>query len=610
MLTGRHTARLFVLILAILMLPHHAPAQADSGSHVRLVREAYNQVNTWVRAWQLPPESSLALPGVQGVVVTLRSGGVVVGRGVALRPSASLNDPDRDAPNLLVDATRLAMREARPRLPVERDALAEDALLLAAGSLVLSVELAGICIPIDARTVTDVTAWTQTTEWGLAVLIDDKLTALFPSEMRQTALTGEGALRVALGEHAILTANLPQLFEQNRATIYRFHTVERAQPGPGQPSRLMHRGSTVVELRDVRRASLADAAAQLAAHMQSRLWPGEEPFGLLPLYQPWTDSADPSANTTAQDALAAYALLRFAAAPDIAEIRREQATATAVELLTRANERRLRSEGQLSSLEAAAAIVLACTEIDPGELTPACSLLLGEAMELISAVLASEPAVQAVLEGPLASRGLVALALARLEVKAPDRFPVAQVTAHLEATWAGIPAETLVSAMPFLGWAELEHAAATREPVRAAALRAMRARVWQHQREPGPLNQQDRDLEGGIVFSLNRQAYPTSATLRPLGFLCTMLGDPMLTETRELPSETFRVLRTVRFFLQLTMRESDLYMARNPLRARGGVREAVWDNRMPIDASSLGLLCLVEMLETFETLEKRLPAPE
>ena len=114
------------------------------------------------------------------------------GAGVALRPPASLNDPDHDASNLLLDATRLAMREARPRLPVERDALAEDALLLAARSLVISVELAGVCIPIDAHTVADVTAWTQTTEWGLVVLIDDKLTALFPGEMRQTALVGEG----------------------------------------------------------------------------------------------------------------------------------------------------------------------------------------------------------------------------------------------------------------------------------------------------------------------------------------------------------------------------------------------------------------------------------
>ena len=146
--------------------------------------------------------------------------------------------------------------------------------------------------------------------------------------------------------------------------------------------------------------------------------------------------------------------------------------------------------------------------------------------------------------------------------------------------------------------------------MRAAALRTMRARVWQHQREAGPLAPHDRDLDGGIVFSLNRQAYPASATLRPLSFLCTMLGDPNLTETRELPSETFHVLRGMRFFLQLTMRESELYMARNPLRARGGVREAVWDNRMPIDASSLGLLCLVEMLETLDKLDERLPAPE
>jgi hypothetical protein len=495
---------------------------------------------------------------------------------------------------------------------VERDALAEDSLLQAARSLTLSVELSGMFIPLDAQTVGEVSRWAETTEWGLAARVDDHLSALFPGEMRHLALLEDRAVRAVLGEHGVLPANLPELLTQGRAKMYRFHSVQRAQPGPGQPSKLMHRGGSVVDLREVRREELLDAARRLAAHLRARLWPGDEPLGLLSLYEPWSDAADPAVSTTAQDALAAYALLRFAGVPEVGEARGEQARMTALELLRRANERRLaREDQQFVSIDDAAAVVLACTELDADERSDACRQLLDQAMELIAAVLRSEPGLSAVQQGPLVSRGLLAQALVRLEREAPQRFPNEGVSAYLEQTWAGIPAETLVSAMPFLGWAELERAAHNDGPVaRSALMRTMRARVWQHQLDFTSVDERNRDLAGGIIFSLNERPLPTSATLRPLAVLSTMLGEETLTETSELTGETFQLLQASRFLLQLTMREDELYMARNPLRAEGGVRAAVWDNRMPVDASSLGLLSLVELLKSLDAVQRRLPTPE
>jgi hypothetical protein len=165
--------------------------------------------------------------------------------------------------------------------------------------------------------------------------------------------------------------------------------------------------------------------------------------------------------------------------------------------------------------------------------------------------------------------------------------------------------------MPFLGWAELERAAHNDGPVaRSALMRTMRARVWQHQLDFTSVDERNRDLAGGIIFSLNERPLPTSASLRPLAVLSTMLGEETLTETSELTGETFQLLQASRFLLQLTMREDELYMARNPLRAEGGVRAAVWDNRMPVDASSLGLLSLVELLKSLDAVQRRLPTPE
>jgi hypothetical protein len=50
----------------------------------------------------------------------------------------------------------------------------------------------------------------------------------------------------------------------------------------------------------------------------------------------------------------------------------------------------------------------------------------------------------------------------------------------------------------------------------------------------------------------------------------------------------------MRFIRQLSMQGSSLYCARNPAEADGGVRQAIWHNHMPLDATAMSLLAAVE----------------
>ena len=75
-----------------------------------------------------------------------------------------------------------------------------------------------------------------------------------------------------------------------------------------------------------------------------------------------------------------------------------------------------------------------------------------------------------------------------------------------------------------------------------------------------------------------------------------MLRDPDLTPPEEAPAALGRHLRTVRYLMQLSVREESTWSVRNPGRALGGIRAATWDSRQPAAAQAIGLLAAAETL--------------
>ena len=79
--------------------------------------------------------------------------------------------------------------------------------------------------------------------------------------------------------------------------------------------------------------------------------------------------------------------------------------------------------------------------------------------------------------------------------------------------------------------------------------------------------------------------------------MATMLGDRRLTTDEEFLGELARVRRSLRFVMQLMFRGEEAHLARNPQRAIGGVRPALWEPVASIDATAMGLLTVCDALE-------------
>jgi hypothetical protein len=89
-----------------------------------------------------------------------------------------------------------------------------------------------------------------------------------------------------------------------------------------------------------------------------------------------------------------------------------------------------------------------------------------------------------------------------------------------------------------------------------------------------------------------------------------MLGDQRLTEDAEVPQETMRLLESLRFLRQLTADEAECHMYKDPAKALGGVRNSLFDQRMPPEATAMTLLAVCETIKSLEAIKARNAAPK
>ena len=77
-----------------------------------------------------------------------------------------------------------------------------------------------------------------------------------------------------------------------------------------------------------------------------------------------------------------------------------------------------------------------------------------------------------------------------------------------------------------------------------------------------------------------------------------MLGDKRLTHDDEVAGELASTRTSLRFVRQLAVDDAVMHMFRDAQRAKGGIRLALWDQTLTLDASSMGLLCATEVLRS------------
>lgn len=552
----------------------------------------YALLEGWVRAGAAQPAALPEEPA--GVSITLRLAGQVVGRGLEVG----------GAPGAFARAAQAAIEEANRRMPIERDALREEAMKDARARLCISLELSGALIPYAPELYDQVDLEVQAGVEGVAARRGERVSAVFPAAMLANNAGPGGGLASAIAEVtedpslAIRIAGESQpgpVSKKHGLTLYRFRTTHLAQTGPGRPPVFLFRGGRVIPGSEINSAMLREFADGMARNLLARKWPGEEPLGLLGTNWPALGRFEPVSASPFERALSAVALQRYLGARAGADAVFEQSLDELIETLMAS---------------------VAATHLEKKDLAPAtaalCEIVLMErrpAAGRTGPELAFEVYVKRVVDeaaanaaSPPAERAVIAWALARRAERTRDSAHIAAADAHIRGVFRDTPPALLTSQMPWLGWAELSltRARGDGEVKSGPALREMREQLWKHQLTAADCGADGPDLVGGIVFTGPRNPLPSASCLRPLAFAASMLGEPGLTSAEELPKELSRLLAALRFARQLAADEATGFMYQEPARAMWGIRSAVWDQRQTPEATAIGLLLVAETLESLE----------
>jgi len=194
-------------------------------------------------------------------------------------------------------------------------------------------------------------------------------------------------------------------------------------------------------------------------------------------------------------------------------------------------------------------------------------------------------------------RAAIAFALADASrTKADDSALRERATEAVRSLFREATPGTLVAYMPWLLDAELALHPGDDIPSLPALLE-LRDLVWRHQLTAADAGPDSPDLAGGVVFTAGRTPLPTAQITRPLAAIARMTFDPRFTPTGQFPAELARLTSSLRFLRQLAVDDPLLHMMQDEQASRWGVRASPWDMTLPLDASAMALLTLVETLD-------------
>lgn len=614
------SALLLALILALCPPPAHALTPQGEEPDPIAARAAFDALRVWVESGEVPDWTrggGEALPdlgpNVGGVAITLRLAGSVVGRGRAFEASGQ--------PPALIAAARAAIAEARERGHYEPGFL--EGMIRPGQRLAITLELATPLVQMQPAELAEAATLLRPGIDGVAFRVGTRQVVRFPSQMLQTRTLPADALPALVAEFTgdPATGLRPPAESARRLNgrFFRFRTLQLAQPEARAEPLFLHRAGRLVRSGDVTTPALRDFAQGLAAHLIARDWTSPEASGMRGGYDPVTGAFDPGPASDLDQAVTAFALLRFVnrvrgvgLSPDAPLA--ADARLTAMGLLRRFTTREglARLEDPVLASMVAAALVEAGARLDEDR----AELAAFDRALLVCANVVREsytPAGGFARSIPPSARSLVAFGLTAV-AEASGRFPdLTRAEGAAGAIYRETPPGRLVGEMPWLGWAAVRAAGwrAPDEPIpQGEGLRQLRADVWLHQLAPRDLEPPDADLVGGIVFTAAGAPLPSWQNARPLAFIATMLGDRRLTDENERMPELVRLMGSLRFLMQLAAQRAEGHMYADPAQAQWGVRSSPWDQRMPVQASALTLLTLVETLSSIERLTERPPTPQ
>lgn len=569
---------------------------------------AYAQVDRWVRQWEVPSsdDDDIQYPSLSAAIVTLRVNGRVLGRGSSVTMNASQT--------VLYNATKQAIASASAKLPQDRDAMWNEFIEDLSRHITITIEIADVLVPISDSQI-DLPGFGYTPgSMGLVVRRGDRFEVAGPESMlmRDTDLTQSAmAMSNTLAGDASAMLKSPRELVESGFAFFRFEPVVLAQPGPMLGASFLDRGGRVIDRSEIGMRSIETFASNIAIHLMSRQWGGIEPYGMMGTLDPVSGQVESPYATPFEQAISAYALLRYGESGETHVHKDATISGTSVlKALARVKDPEV---APWSEPLGACMSIIALSQIQLIDIlgNPLLNAMRLKTLEALDGLLNTQGELSADL--PMASHGLVAYALVRAkEIDPRDRTGAASKA--INQIIGTTPPSALVAQMPFLGWAIVEsndeHGF---ELNTLAGLMEMRELVWEHQLNRADLDWTDRDLAGGVVFTSASAPLPSWLTLKPLAFLATMLGDQRLTPgtivSGDVPAQIGKQVDAIRFVRQLCATDETLHFYESGEKAQWGVRMSLWDQSMPVEVDAMALLTLTETTRAIELISDR-PADE
>ena len=576
---------------------------------------AHAAVRGWIQAWSVPATPAEPVPETWGVSITLRLDGRVLARATALASDPAAASPSGSSP--LSRAAAQAVREARSKLPVPNDALAEDLTAELAHRVTVSLEFYATPVPIPDSELSLPLAGTSPGAEALVISVgdgpdqrtlvsgvDSQLTRGVDPARELSALAAELS-----GSGASALRPVAELLEAG-FRFARAPVLHLAMPYAQAAPVFLDRGQRRIGPDEVRTDSIRAMGDAIAAHLRSRLWPGVERYGLSGDLRLVTGASSPVVAPAFEQALVAFALLRHAElnGPDA-----DASRSAALRILRDLTVVERDEDNPWATSTGAAMVAAALSKVDPAARTaePELDALQARVLDVLRR--AYDPAAQAfAADVPPAARGLIAWALV-LSQPLTDAITRDRAESAVRAAFRDTPQGQLVAQAPFLIWAELTLHPQGDLPA-GVALDEMRSLVWDHQLRRTDLRSIDADLAGGVVFTRGRSVLPTWQSMRPLAALATMMGDERLTPgvglSGRVPGELVRLTEGLRFVRQLAITGDALFLARRAEQAAWGVRPAVWEPVASLEAGALAMLTACETLHAMDAIARRASAAQ
>ncbi|MCC7205634.1 MAG: hypothetical protein IT441_11185 [Phycisphaeraceae bacterium] len=418
---------------------------------------------------------------------------------------------------------------------------------------------------------------------------------------------------------------VPKIGRAGGPDVRRFEVLHAARYSPDQPAVVLVRGNTLLPTTSVDGPKLASMAEAMTDHLLRRQ---ADDGGFAGTYLPSSDQFDGERPTLQDDALAAYVLARRAEylsrfephGPRSAAVLRAAQSAVR-RLVTTLLPRDAGAEPAARALLVLTLVHMPDAESRKAERDQNVARLLDLQGQDGQYRLSNQPDARPL---NLPTQALIDAAL--MAVHRLNRDPVAAEAVrmnrmHLESM---LTPGRIVPAMPWWAMMEVDRRATGLDAGDAAATQPGGPDVDQFaslgvsmleaqvvtQPAFGPA-----DVVGGFDPMPPGQdpsewaPTPDWRSANVLAFLSLALRQPGVVSADEQPRWVLGCGLAARFLGQLMFAEQSLYYVRSPQDVLGGVRPALWDNRLSTAPTAMTLLAVTELQETLRSLESPQPSP-